>query len=141
MKLILVSEDAIRLEASGAGLTIEDESGTHNYSPFHMMAGGLAACAFSVLYSWSATAGFSADDLSVDVLWEFAPDPHRVGSYHMHFVWPSLPEERVEAAKRVVEMCAVHATFHHPPTISVEVTTASDHETEHAQADGVETTG
>ena len=141
MKLILVSEDAIRLEASGDGLTIEDESGTHNYSPFHMMAGGLAACAFSVLYAWGATAGFSADGLAVDVSWTFAPDPHRVGSYDMHFVWPELPEERVAAAKRAIELCAVHATFHHPPTISVEVTTGSSHETEHAPTEGVETTG
>ena len=35
------------------------------------------------------------------------------------FDWPSLPANRVNAAKRVAEMCTVHATLMHPPRIEI----------------------
>jgi len=137
VKLTLVSENAIHLEPTPGPLIIEAANDEQNFSPFHMLAGSLAYCSFSVMYTWAETVGLSADDLSLDVSWTFADDPHRVGTYDVRFNWPSLPEGRISAAKRVVEMCTIHATLHHPPTITVEGTTEGS--AEHAQADGVET--
>ena len=137
MKLTLVSENAIRLEPTSGPLIIEAASDEQSFSPFHMLAGGLASCTFSVLYTWAETVGLSADDLSLDVSWTFADNPHRVGTLDVRFSWPSLPEDRISTAKRVVQMCTIHATLHHPPTITVEGTTEAS--PEHAQADGVET--
>lgn len=120
MKLTLLGEDSLRLDPTDGPMTIEAMSADQSYSPFHMLAGGLAYCTFSVLYSWATHAKLDATDLSIEVKWAFADDPHRVGSIDMRFDWPSLPANRLEAAKRVSEMCTIHATLHHPPAITID---------------------
>jgi uncharacterized OsmC-like protein len=124
MKLTLTSEDSLRLEPTGGPMTIEAPSPDQSYSPFHMMAGGLAYCTFSVLHSWASQAKLDVADLIIDVRWTFAEDPHRVGALNVSFSWPSLPPNRLEAARRVSEMCTIHATLHHPPAITIEGTVA-----------------
>ncbi len=119
MKLILSSDDSVRLEVVEGPMTIEALSEEQSYSPFHMVAGGLAYCTFSVLYSWADNAKLPANDLVIEVSWTFADDPYRVGAYDVRFIWPSLPAKRVDAAKRVAELCTVHATLQHPPTITI----------------------
>ncbi|HET7188126.1 MAG TPA: hypothetical protein VFI52_08225, partial [Gemmatimonadaceae bacterium] len=57
--------------------------------------------------------------LTLDVQWRFADDPHRFGEMTVIFHWPSLPANRLAAAKRVAEMCTIHATLMHPPRISI----------------------
>ncbi len=120
LKITLLGEDSIRLEPTDGPMNIEALSAEQSYSPFHMLAGGLAYCTFSVLHSWASHAKISADDLAIDVKWTFAEDPHRVGTMDVRFNWPSLPSNRLEAAKRVSEMCTIHATLHHPPTITID---------------------
>ena len=120
MKLTLLSEDSIRLEPIPGPMTIEAPSAEQSYSPFHMMGGGLAYCTFSVMYAWAENAGLKADDLVIDVSWTFVEDPYRVGSFAIRFEWPSLPAKRLQAAKRVAELCTIHATLHHPPSITID---------------------
>jgi uncharacterized OsmC-like protein len=120
MKIILRGEDAIRLEVGPGPMTIEAESAEQQYSPFHMLASSLATCTFSVLYSWATHVKLEgADQITIDVKWEFADDPHRVGRMDLSFDWPGLPEKRLQAARRVAEMCTIHATLMHPPTLSI----------------------
>lgn len=121
MKITLLSEDSIRLEPIPGPMTIEAPSAEQSYSPFHMLASGLAYCTFSIMYAWAEHAGLDAGDLSVDVSWTFAQDPQRVGRYDMRFNWPSLPERRLDAARRVATMCTIHATFERPPVIAIDV--------------------
>ena len=135
MKLTLLSDDSIRLEPVPGPMTIEAISTEQSYSPFHMMAGGLAYCTFSVMHSWATNAKLDADDLTLEVAWTFGDKPHRVARYDIRFEWPSLPEARLAAAKRVAEMCTVHATFKHPPEIVIDRQAPS---AEHSQADGNE---
>ena len=120
MKITLLGDDAIRLEPMAGPLTIEAPSAEMSYSPFHMLASALATCTFSVLQSWAAAKKLSVDDLTIEVQWKFAEDPHRVGDIAISFDWPSLPANRIAAARRVAELCTVHATLHHPPHISIE---------------------
>jgi uncharacterized OsmC-like protein len=119
MKITLLSDDAIRLEPDPGPLTIEAPTAEMTYSPFHMIASGLASCTFSVLYSWATQAKIPVDDLTLEVQWRFADDPHRMSDIGVIFDWPSLPATRVAAAKRVAEMCTVHATLMHPPRIDI----------------------
>lgn len=119
MKITLLSDDAIRLEPEPGPLTIEAPTAEMTYSPFHMLASGLATCTFSVMHSWAAQAKLSTDDLTLEVQWRFADDPNRVSDIGVIFDWPSLPANRVSAAKRVAEMCAVHATLRQPPRIEI----------------------
>ena len=122
MKLTLLSDESIRLEPVPGPMTIEAPTAEQSYSPFHMVAGGLAYCTFSVMYAWAQNAGLNGEDLVIDITWTFAEDPYRVGTYDLRFSWPSLPQKRLAAAKRVAEMCTLHATFHHPPKIQIDGT-------------------
>ena len=135
MKIILLSDDAIRLEPIPGPMTIEALSAEQSYSPFHMLASGLATCTFSVMYAWATHASLDVDDLAVEVRWTFAEDPHRVDTMNVTFEWPSLPPKRHAAARRVAEMCTIHATLLHPPTISVELSEGSGATREHAHAE------
>ena len=131
MKITLTTEDSIRLEPLPGPMTIEAMSADQLYSPFHMMGSGLAFCTYSVLASWASHAKLDSDDIVIDVKWTFVEDPHRVGSIDMKVEWPSLPPQRQAAAKRVADMCALHATFEHPPSLTTEVIV---HEQEHVHA-------
>jgi len=125
MKITLIAEDGVRLEPLPGPMTIEAESADQLYSPFHMLASGLAFCTYSVLASWASNASLDPDDIVVEVKWEFAEDPHRVGSIRMAIDWPSLPPQREKAAARVAEMCAIHATLMHSPIVDTTVTAGS----------------
>jgi uncharacterized OsmC-like protein len=120
VKITLLSDDAIRLTPEPGSLTIEAQSVEQTYSPFHMLASSLAMCTFSVMHSWATHADLRADDLTIEVRWTFAEDPQRVEEVSLTFHWPSLPERRLAAAKRVAEMCAIHATLKHPPRVTIE---------------------
>lgn len=102
-------------------MTIEAAEADQQYSPFHMLASSLAYCTFSVLYSWATHTRQVADDLVIDVSWTFSADePHRVSEMRLTFRWPSLPEKKREAAKRVAHLCTIHETLLHPPVITTE---------------------
>jgi uncharacterized OsmC-like protein len=120
VKITLLSDDAIRLTPEPGPLTIEAQSAEQTYSAFHMLASSLATCTFSVMHSWATHADLHADDLTIDVRWTFADDPQRVGEIYLSFDWPSLPERRLAAAKRVAEMCTIHATLKHPSRVTIE---------------------
>ncbi len=124
MKITLLSDEAIRLEPIPGPLTIEAPSEELAYSPFHMLASALATCTFSVLHSWASHAKVPDDDLTLEVQWKFADDPHRVSDLGVIFDWPSLPASRHAAARRVAALCTVHATLTHPPR--VDILSASD---------------
>jgi uncharacterized OsmC-like protein len=121
MKIILLSDDAIRLEPIAGPMTIEAVEAEQSYSPFHMLASGLATCTFSVMSAWATHAGLDIEDLAIEVHWTFAENPHRVDTMHVTFEWPSLPQKRYAAARRVAEMCTIHATLHYPPTITIDL--------------------
>lgn len=120
MKLTLLSEESVRLEATAGPMTIEAPDASVQYSSFHMLGGSWALCTFSVLYTWAESAKLDVSDLAVEVHWTFAEDPYRVGAMALRFRWPSLPERRRDAARRVAELCTVHATLTHPPALTIE---------------------
>ena len=121
MKITLLSDESIRLEPTTGPMTIEAIEPDQQYSPFHMLASSLASCTFSVMYSWATHSKQSADDLVLDVTWTFSSDePHRVSELRLTFTWPSLPEKKREAAKRVAHLCTIHETLLHPTAITTE---------------------
>jgi len=124
MKITLLADDAIRLEPVAGPMTIEAPSADVTYSPFHMLGTSLATCTFSVIQSWATHAKIPIDDLVIDVRWKFGEEPHRVSDIAVTFDWPSLPPNRVAAARRVAELCTIHATLHHPPHVTIEPASA-----------------
>jgi uncharacterized OsmC-like protein len=119
--MVLVSDESIRLEPEAGPMTIEPADPELQYSAFHMLAGALAYCTFSVMYAWAAHTTQSADDLVIEVCWKFSTDePHRVSEMHLTFTWPSLPEKKRDAARRVAHLCTIHETLAHPPLVTTE---------------------
>jgi uncharacterized OsmC-like protein len=123
LKITLLSDESIRLEPATGQLTIEAESANQGYSPYQMLASGLAVCTFGVMQSWASNIGVSADDLVIDVSWSFADNPHRVGAMELSYQWPSLPEDRKRVAQRVAELCPVHKTLMQSPSMMIRAAT------------------
>ena len=91
MKILLIEENAIRLEPTEGPMTIEAPTPDRQYSPFHMLGSALAYCTFSVLYSWASHANLSIDGMQIDVAWKFSKDePKRVSDMSLSFKWPTL---------------------------------------------------
>lgn len=122
MKITLLSDEAVRFDAAPGPLTIEAPSAEQSYSPFHMLGSSLAVCTHSLVHSWATHAKLNADDLAIEVRWTFAERPHRVGTIDLTLDWPSLPENRREAAQRAAKLCPVHATLSQSPTITIGAT-------------------
>jgi len=121
MKITLLADDRIRVDGGAGPMSVEAESAETTYSPYHMLASGLATCTLSVLHAWATNAKLPADGLALEIGWSFVEEPHRVGSFEVDVEWPGLPENRLAAARRVADLCTVKATFAHPPAISVDV--------------------
>jgi uncharacterized OsmC-like protein len=121
VKIILLSDERIRLEGGGGPMSIEAESAAMQYSPFHMLASSLATCTYSVVASWGTNAKLNVDDLAIEVGWSFAEEPHRVGEMSVVLDWPSLPPERRNVATRAAGLCTVKKTLEMPPKLSTEV--------------------
>ena len=121
MKITLCSDDRIRLEAAPPPLTIEADRADRAYTSFHMLASALATCSWSVLESWAGHAGLDTTGMALEVHWEFAEQPHRVSRMIVELEWPGLPEARRSAAERVLALCAVHQTLHHPPDVELSI--------------------
>lgn len=121
MKITLVSDETVRFEETAGPLTIEAPSADVVYSPFHMLASAVADCTYFTVKSWATNAKIDAGDLVVEVTIGFAEHPHRVGSVDVKLIWPSLPAERTEAAKRAAAVCPIHQTLLHSPTVATTV--------------------
>lgn len=122
MQITISEENRVRVGVGrGAHLEIESEGPGLTLTPIHMLGASLAGCTFSVLLSWAGSAGLEYDDLEVDLAWEFAEDPYRIGRYEMAILWPSLPPDRYGPAKSVAAQCTVEHTLRIPPEIEVSV--------------------
>jgi uncharacterized OsmC-like protein len=119
MKITLTGEESLRLEPVYGPLTIEAESPSQSYSPFHMLGSALGACTLSVLQSWASNKDVAVDDLKIDVSWTFPEGQHRLQSMSVKVDWPSLSAELWPRAIRAANVCGVHQTFTHPVDISV----------------------
>lgn len=121
MKILLLSDDRLRVQGGAGPLSVEAESAEMTYSPGHMLASSLAVCTYSVLQSWATNADIPADDLAVEVGFGYVEKPHRIGSMEVSLDWPSLPAERRAAAQRAAALCTIHRTLHAPPEITTSV--------------------
>jgi uncharacterized OsmC-like protein len=119
MRLILESDRSVRLRPGGASFSVESDGVV--LSPFHLLAGALATCSWSVLESWSKHAGLALGDLELWVEWEFGGEPVRVAAMVLDVVWPGLPSARVAAARRAAGQCTVHHTLVHGTRVETRV--------------------
>ncbi|CAN5817253.1 hypothetical protein BH23GEM5_BH23GEM5_13190 [soil metagenome] len=125
MKITLLAEDRIRFDPVPGPLSVEAESAEMSYSPFHMLASGLAVCVISTVSSWANNADIPTAGLAAEVSWEFADKPHRVGRFHLVLEWPGLAEERRATAIRAAGLCPAHKSFELPTEVHTEIRTGA----------------
>ena len=95
---------------AGDGFEISSEG--QPISPYHLLAGSLASCTVLTLQAWAETAGIDMAPLTLHLAWENTEErPKRIARIQMELRWPGLPEERVERAERVADLCPIHATL------------------------------
>lgn len=111
MLLHVLSGEHVRLEADDdEGLDVHGEE----FGPLQMLAASLALCTASVLFDYAATAQFHLHGLAIDVRWDYAEQPYRIGNMQLTLeVGPEIPPQRQKALLRAAEHCTVHNTLRH----------------------------
>ena len=125
MQLVILADQHIRLETSGGGhgLTVEGD----NFGALQMLATSLALCTASVIQAYAERAHLDVYGFAVELRWEYAEKPYRVGRYEMTLHLPEhLPAARQRAIQRAAETCTVHHTLLHPPMIETTVQTFAE---------------
>lgn len=120
MKITLTGEESLSIEPVAGPLTIEAESPSQGYSPFHMLGSAVGMCTFAVLQSWASNKSVRVDDLRIDVTWNFVAGEHRLEDMKVKLTWPSLPAELWPRAIRVANICGVHRTLAEGVGVTVE---------------------
>ena len=130
MQLVMLDETHIRLDtaAGGEGLSIEGD----DFGPLPMLATSLALCTASVIYAYAETAQLAVDGFAIEVRWDYADDPYRVGHFDLTLHLPeSVPASRHRAILRAADTCTVHQTLTHSPTIDTVVQTFAPEQAQH----------
>ena len=90
-------------------------------APAEMLAGSLGACIAMMVQSYCDSHGYTDGDVEVSVTIDLVDNPKRVGGFAVDVELPDgFPEERIDAVKRVAELCPVHETLRTPPRIDIE---------------------
>lgn len=90
-------------------------------APAEMLAGSLGACVAMMVQGYCDARGYTDGDVAVCVTLEMADNPKRVGGFAIDVELPDgFPEEKMDAVRRVAELCPIHATLAHPPQIDVD---------------------
>lgn len=127
MDLISVSRKegkAFELRVRGHALTVDmskEEGGSDKgLNPVELLAGSLGACIAIMVQTYCDRHGYG--DVSASLTLELADDPKRVGSIVIDLELPKdFPEDRKPAVKRLAELCPVHETLKHMPTVDLEI--------------------
>lgn len=120
MDLHILADTHIRLDTASPdeGLVVD---GTP-FGPLQMLATSLALCTASTIQSYADTAKLDVAGLAIEVRWEYADDPYRVGTFEIVLHLPEhLPEARRRAIARASATCTVHQTLHHGASVTTTV--------------------
>jgi uncharacterized OsmC-like protein len=115
---------AFELRVRGHALTVDmskEEGGSDKgLNPVELLAGSLGACIAIMVQTYCDRHGYG--DVSASLTLELADDPKRVGSIVIDLELPKdFPEDRKPAVKRLAELCPVHETLKHMPTVDLEI--------------------
>ena len=92
-------------------------------TPTELFVASLAACVGFYARRYLARHRLDATGLRVEVAWDMATKPSRVGEMTLRVVVPAgVPEERRAGLLAQASHCTVHNTLHQPPPIAIELT-------------------
>jgi len=91
-------------------------------TPPELLAGALGSCIGVFAAEYLKRNELPVEGLKVELDWQRADKPKRIGSYVANVSVPHRLTPRQQASlSRIVKACTVHNTLSHPPKIDVEL--------------------
>jgi uncharacterized OsmC-like protein len=91
-------------------------------SPVELLTAALGGCMAIHVARYCQAAKLPHEGFTVDLHFELAPDPVRIGSVTVDITMPpGIPDSRKEAVKRAAQHCIVKNTLKESTSIDVEV--------------------
>lgn len=122
---------ATELEAAALtepGMDVVGDADGEGFGPLQMFAASMALCTASVMHAYAHNVlSVGVERLAIRVRWSYGQNPNRVDRMEMTILWPDVPDDRLEAARRAAATCTIHRTLEHPPEVvtNIERTDAS----------------
>ncbi len=123
--------DGFKFEIEQRGhLLVTDQprpvGGDEGMTPVELMGAALGGCVAVYAADFLVRNELPREGLTVDVQWQSASQPNRVGAYEVTVRVPQALTERQSASlSRLVHACTVHNTLSHPPSVKIDLTTPS----------------
>jgi uncharacterized OsmC-like protein len=104
-----------------------DEGGTDTgAAPVELLTAALGACMAMHVAKYCQTARLPHEGLTIDLDFQLASDPLRVGALTVDITLPpGFPDQRKEAVRRAALQCTVKNTLKEGTTVDVEVQTSA----------------
>ena len=111
----------VRGHEVSSDMSVQDGGQDAGMAPAEMLAGSLGACVAMMVQGYCDARGYTDGDVAVCVTLEMADNPKRVGGFAIDVELPNgIPQDRMDAVRRVAELCPVHETLAHSPRIDIE---------------------
>jgi len=93
-------------------------------TPPELLLASLGSCIGAYVESYCRQARIPYEDMTINIDWEKAKDPARIGKIRADVKIPSdEAKAKTQAILRAAESCLVHNTFKYPPEIGINVIT------------------
>lgn len=91
-------------------------------TPVELLAAAVGSCMAMHIVKYCKGARLPHEGLGIDVDFQVAKDPLRIGSLTVDIALPAgFPQDRIEAVKRAAEQCTVKNTLKESTVVDVEV--------------------
>ena len=117
---------AFELKVRGHSLTIDmskEEGGAdEGMNPVELLASSLGACIAIMVQTYCDSHGYTDGDVAASLTLQIADDPKRIGNIVIDLELPKdFPEDKKSVVERLAELCPVHETLKHMPTVDLEI--------------------
>ncbi len=128
MNLTIAYRGGFRFDVSGRDHTIvtdqptEDGGNDAGMTPVELFVASLGTCVGYFVARYCARHQISSEGLSIELDWDYAEQPHRVGEIRLRLMFPAdIPVAQQQALLMVAQGCTVHRSLTMPPKIEIEL--------------------
>jgi putative redox protein len=118
------SQYAIRVRGHevACDMSLKDGGCDGGPSPVELLAGSLGACIAMIVGRYCESHGYVDGEVGVSLTVELADEPKRIRAIVVDLEVPrDVPENRMEAIKRLAQRCPIHETLKNPPEVDLDV--------------------
>jgi putative redox protein len=115
---------ALRVRGHEVTTDMSEKDGGHDEgpSPGELLAGSLGACVAMIVQRYCDNHGYTDGQVEASLAIELADDPKRIGGIVIDLEIPKdVPENRMEAIKRLAHRCPIQQTLENPPTVDIDI--------------------